>query len=108
MNFELEEQYQQGLELKMSGSSRRHAGLGFQEVDNNGRGTVDEAANSVDLGSLASEEKEESRDDETVVPNESEDKDKVEEKVADDSEKKSPSVKAANKLTSGFVAGGSS
>lgn len=33
MNAELEDQYRHGLEMKMSGCSRRHAGLGFSEPE---------------------------------------------------------------------------
>lgn len=32
MNDELEQQYQQGMDGKLSGRNRRHCGLGFSEV----------------------------------------------------------------------------
>ena len=37
MNSELELQYQQGLDGKLSGRNRRHVGLGFSEVRDHGR-----------------------------------------------------------------------
>jgi len=33
LNAELEDQYRHGLEMKMSGSARRHTGLGFSEPE---------------------------------------------------------------------------
>ena len=36
MNSELELQYQQGLDGKLSGRNRRHVGLGFSEVRDHG------------------------------------------------------------------------
>ena len=33
LNAELEDQYRHGLEMKMSGCARRHAGLGFSEPE---------------------------------------------------------------------------
>jgi hypothetical protein len=108
LNVELEEQYQQGLDLKMSGSSRRHVGLGFQDVDNNDRGTVDAETSSAESGLLAGEEKEESRDCDIIVPKTTDDEEKVEEKPADDNENKSSNVKNANTVIGGFVRGSSS
>jgi len=107
LTSELEEQYQQGLELKLSGGLRRHIGLGFQDQD--------------DPSSSETEQK--PADSNNVLPSESLIFDGVVEsedlstKLVDEDEKQSDKKLSSENLTSsrankapisGFVRGSSS
>lgn len=48
LNSELEDQYQQGLELKLSGVARRHVGLGFQPEEEASNCSATDAANGAE------------------------------------------------------------
>ena len=94
LNTELEDQYRQGLEFKMSGGSRRHAGLGFQDQ-------TDDAKSSSEAV-LQDDSTSESRDCDSVLPEEcsSANTKNREESASEETPNKS--------LTSGFISGSAS
>jgi len=75
LNADLEDQYRHGLEMKMSGCARRHAGLGFSEpepppasetVSEAGTDVAESADGDGDLGIPAATEENSSVEDERI------------------------------------------
>jgi hypothetical protein len=69
LNTELEDQYRQGLEMKISGGARRHTGLGFSEGDDGIAKNDDEKTPEIPrTSSEVSVDVNESRDSDSFVP----------------------------------------
>jgi hypothetical protein len=102
LTSELEEQYRQGVELKLSGGARRHTGFGFHNEEGNGSSTA-EAAAADGVATVANADSSDSRGCDSVEPSRHENDKPVEKDDAGREGPKESDSEADKKSLSGCV-----